>query len=754
MKKLFTCIFIILLLPLFLKSQGERDIDYTIIDVYTSPDIDEGDTIDVIGYYTDPDVDLLIDFYGDYVTDEIFAPQSVLTMTGAVPPVTAHDGGFIQVYGVVTYDAVADPYHPEDTVMASLEALTITEIMPAPTIPGPPPRIEQQEIKKSENDNDDSGSRNGCDPCKFAILISGGGNAANNHSKYWENLVALYKFKVDSLGYCDSNVFVHYYHGTRRDNRIPSANVTSADSAKIDSTHQLVANRVAQCTKNGMQATFQKMVTNHGAPDGINLLGSKKLKPDHLRDIQQPIIDSCCTTVFDEFLQCYGGNTVDEISNMNDRNKATIYINSNANNTTGVSPHGQAHPYLLGKINTLDTGGSYERAVVNGKLAYDSYLQGLVNRATTQAQLWRNSPPETPDRVRQAGLWAADSARLAAKICKSRNVTIVPFTYWCQWQEFVVPPGGQLKVDFEGKSNSCGNVTIYKVDPETGEIVKVKVWNWNHPGSYRYYEGNNQRAVNGDVTGSTTFWIHNDNDTSRLRVEALGTPVMDESPSNGFLFPGFSFGGSDNSPEEFYPLPIPIYFVDMIDQPNLSLDSLPAILGQGFVQQFGFSFQINPSDPFWSEMELVLKVNNVNDPSDLIISSPSGSIPEVTVPIFEPDTYVIPLGDFTQYGDPFGIITMIPTELLQMELDSWGLRSVYGYPSPPTTTWLGLISDSWTDPSNWSDGVPGPYHHVIVNLGDGFQPRIDLDVSIWTITIMDGATVNTAPGAILMVNGQ
>ena len=55
---------------------------------------------------------------------------------------------------------------------------------------------------------------------------------------------------------------------------------------------------------------------------------------------------------------------------MNERSKATIYINSNADNTTGLSPHGQVHPYLQAKISTLDTNGSYERAVVNGKLAY------------------------------------------------------------------------------------------------------------------------------------------------------------------------------------------------------------------------------------------------------------------------------------------------------------------------------------------------------------------------------------------------
>jgi hypothetical protein len=407
------------------------------------------------------------------------------------------------------------------------------------------------------------------------------------------------------------------------------------------------------------------------------------------------------------------------------------------------------HPYLQAKINSLDTGSSYPGAVVNAKLAYDAYLQTLVNNCHQRLMEWR-APPPHPDAPVQIGLWLADSTELANAICKSRNTTIVPFTEYCQWQRFVVPPGGQLKVKFDGKSKSCGNATVYK-ENASGQKVKVKVWNWNHPGSYRYAEGNNQRVVNGDLTGSTTFWIHNDNDTSRLMVQALANQALEESPSNGLLYPGFSFGGHDFSSLEFFPYVIPFYMIEGIDQLNLPLTSMPSHLGLGFVQEFTGSFQIDLNDPFWTDMMLILRINSVANPNDLIVQSPSGT---VNVPVLEPGTFMIPLGDFTQNGDTYGTFSMIPTEILQLELDAWGLRSMYGYPDPPETTWLGLVSDNWNEPANWSDGVPGQYHHAIITAGELFTPRIVTDIYIWELTLLGGATINAAPGAYVIVAGQ
>jgi hypothetical protein len=742
---------ILLLFPILLQSQAIRNIDYSVLDVYTDPSIVDGEVIQVVGYYTNPDYDLLIDFYGDFIKDQPFLPHTVLKLTGVQPPADALNGGYIRVVGTISFIDIPDPYNPADSLMAYLDATSVTVIIPAGIVPGAPGGIKKVQKKAESGGNRDINSGD-CDPCKFAFLLSGGVDSLNNHSKYWENLVALYNFKVDSLGYCDSNVFVLYFKGDARDGRIPAGRVVMADSTNIDSVFAVIASRVAACTANNTPATFQKMVTNHGASNGdICLLGDNVITPEHLKDEQQRVIDSCCRTVYDEFIECYGGHVVDAVSTLDEMSKATIYANSNANDQPGYSPHDAVHPYLQEKINALDSGKSYPDAVVRAKLAYDEYLEGLLAEIHNYLDYLR-AHDTIPDRDQQVTDWVADSTDIANAICKSRNVTIVPFTHYCQWRKFVVPPSGQLVIDFSGGSNSCGNATVYRENPVTGEKIKVSVWNWNHPGSFGYIPGNEKRVINADFTDITTFWIHNDNDTSRLKVQALGSVVFPVSPANIFTYPGFSFGGTDNSSSEFLPLPGPSVFIESIDQLNLSLHSLPAILGPGFVSNFGFSFNIDPTNAFWSDMVLILNVRAVNIPGILMIQSPSGSIPFASVNINSPGEYVVPLGNFT-LGGTNGIISMVPQPGLQMEFDSWGFRSQLRELPPQNTVWTGNSSSNWTDPLNWSNGVPGIFHNVTIMPGL-HQPFITSNVIIKSILISEGANVITAPGVSLMVTGQ
>ena len=198
MKIVLRIILVIIFLPLFLQGQISKETTYTVIEVYTDPSIVEGDIITVRGYYTNNDYDYLMYFYGDFVKDTPFAPNTILTLTGIVPPTTAINGGYIEVTGIVTFAPVTDPYNKEDGLMAFINATTITVIFPRGPAPSRSGGIEKDNIEPEEYQPMDAGS---CDSCKFAFLLSGGYNAANNHSKYWENLVALYKFKVDSLGY-------------------------------------------------------------------------------------------------------------------------------------------------------------------------------------------------------------------------------------------------------------------------------------------------------------------------------------------------------------------------------------------------------------------------------------------------------------------------------------------------------------------------------------------------------------------------
>jgi len=183
---------------------------YSVTDVYTDLTIENGDTLKVVGFYTNPDRNLLINYYGDLLKDQIMPPQSYLRLEGVQPVNNSWNGGYIIATGKIQFITNPDPYWSEDTVIAILNIIGV-EILAH----GSGPIVKQNNgiINQQEKDKKNYKAPKACDSCKFAILISGGHNTDNNNPRYWENLVALYKFKVDSLGYCEDNVFVHYYSG-------------------------------------------------------------------------------------------------------------------------------------------------------------------------------------------------------------------------------------------------------------------------------------------------------------------------------------------------------------------------------------------------------------------------------------------------------------------------------------------------------------------------------------------------------------
>ena len=88
----------------------------------------------------------------------------------------------------------------------------------------------------------------------------------------------------------------------------------------------------------------------------------------------------------------------------------------------------------------------------------------------------------------------------------------------------------------------------------------------------------------------------------------------------------------------------------------------------------------------------------------------------------------------------------------------------YGYPNvlddvtvgPPAglmTVWYGNVSDDWTDPANWSAGVPGTNHEVIIMPGT-FDATILTAVTINKITLSTGAYLIIAPPGSLTVTGN
>ena len=648
-------------------------------ELYDNPAVKEGDTVYAAGYYTNPGYYFMLNFYGDWNMDRPMPAQSYLVLTGTLPPDSAQNGGYLLVRGIVHYVSNPNPYHPEDSLIIHLNALQVHVYYAGAGSSG-----KSGYPVKGQNVEYEIKSPLACDSCKFAVLISGGVDEANNHSKYWENLVALYKYKVENEGYCPANVHVHYYDGVGRDGRIPAWNVAPADSVSIHNSFNSVAQSVANCTSKGKPATFQKMITNHGEADGdICLLGDKVLKPGEVKDMEQSIINACCTKMYDELLECYAGYTVDVLSTLNILNKATVYVNSNSDKNCGYSPHDSVHPYLQTKINMLKAGNSYPQAVDSARKAYQKYLQRLLDYAHWAANWYRNHPtyPKS-DSLRDQ--WVKDSTELANALKSTRNVIRTPMNKFCEWKEFVIPPGGQLVLDFEGNSNNCGNVAINIVDPVTG-VIKEMVLNWNISGSAGYAPGNNKRVINGDPNKSTTVRVHDDNNGPGYTLTGSCNAVqsLTQSVSNESSFPGFSFGGSDDSREEFAVLHEPTIFLPDIDHIPLNLNMLPAYMGSGFVQNFGGSFTINTSDPYWTNMQLQIDVAEVLTPGTLVITSPNTEMETYVLSISTPGIYTVLLGDMTLHGEMghlyfnTGGKSNAPSSLA-FSFDSWALRTLYG----------------------------------------------------------------------------
>lgn len=697
---------------------------HSVSQVYSDPDIEVGDTLNVIGYYMNPDKSFLLESYADYLKNEPLPPNSLIKLTGTQPAEKYFNGGLIIVKGTVQFASETDVYHLADTIVAILDVFEIEYILEGE---GPWNDADKSDFNELFDDGFYDFKAD-CDSCKFAVLISGGINFENNHERYWTSLAALYNHKVTKENYCPHNVFVHYYHGIDSVKNLSGVNASTvrvATEASIKNSFDQIRNRVAACHSQGKKSTLQKLVFNHGAAGGdINLLGTAKLKPDSLKTWQESIIAACCSTVYDEFLQCYAGIGVNKLRNMNNHGKATIYINSSADNDVSWSPGGPSvDRYLEEKLAKLASGASYPASVEGAKRAYDKLLEEYISDNEADIRLlWLDyiaarltlrftRANELMDEIKEL---RKENEELRRGICKSTNITITHMEKYCEWKEYVLPPGGRLVLEFQGSNKNCGNVTIAKGTKSNiiGEL------NWNVPGSFGYQPSQNIRTIQGDLDKTTTIWVHNDNGKYKMIAEVKVAPDPQQSLFNDSQYAGFARGGTDNSSAEFTTYVQPALFYEGIDITPMSTLNLPAFMGNGFVQEFGFTFTIHPTDIYWSEMELYLNINQVLEPGMLHIFSENipGYMREVM--ITTPGEYIVPLGNMLNQGTSGMMQMVVPFEksMLNFEFDCWGLSSAYTQPA---------------DEYDFGDAPDGPYPTLLVN--DGARHQVSTNVFLGTL---------------------
>jgi hypothetical protein len=731
-------------------------------EVYTAPDIQEGDTLRVLAYYTNPVMGIIAESYIDLMRRQVWRPHSYLEYEGVAPSAAYWEGGIVIAKGVVEFVNNPSPFWPQDSLIGIIHIIEWEELIEGLNIPVRSKDFDKKGFNQIRRDQD-------CDSCKFAILIGGGHNTGpddvSNYPEIWTELRDLFRLKVDSLGYCESNVFVHYYDGVAKDTTINQARVFLASPENIAQSHQTISSRVAECKRQGKESTFQKMINAHGLADslgnaaekgGVALYNNQLLFYDSLRVMQQGIIDSCATIIIDEFLQCFGGQAVDEMIHLDPKNKARIMLNSASDSqNSSMSSENQPIQYLTGKINSLNSGDDYPTAVVKGKLAYDAYLQNLTDAYQNwleSAQQWiiaNPAHPNVPAIQEEINTCTQVIEEIQGMICKSKNVTIESMKEYCEWKRFVVPPGGQLVVDFKGDKKNCGNVTVYHEDPSTGEVTKKKVWNWNLPNSLLYLTGNNQRVINGDADTATAFWVHNDNGQYTITVSARGNQNLAESGSNQTEYPGFSFGGRDESSGEFFTYEnmhsINIYNIDLLPLP---LNILPAYMGVSYLKFLAFTFSIIPTDILWTEMALTLFVSEVISPGQFWIYTENSEQESTQIEITEPGTYNIPFGDMTISGTGGYIMMGFPYDYggAVFSMDAWGLRTTMNVnPEIQNVTVIDGEDVCFGAPGYISTGGNGSVFHVM----DGAKVKL---VAGQGITLLDGTLIEQGADFIAYIS--
>ena len=92
-------------------------------------------------------------------------------------------------------------------------------------------------------------------PSKYAVLIVGGGDAANNHLRYWNDLRTMYNILL-GRGYSKSNITVIYADGVARNNSV--AVNFSASKANINAAFKTLGDKMTNADE------LYVMINDHG----------------------------------------------------------------------------------------------------------------------------------------------------------------------------------------------------------------------------------------------------------------------------------------------------------------------------------------------------------------------------------------------------------------------------------------------------------------------------------------------------------
>lgn len=132
--------------------------------------------------------------------------QYILLFGDAADRIDPNDLGGAKLHVTGTVNAPGDGENkPKEVYLADIKFTMIERLVPYS------PKLMKLRIFENPK----------ADTTRFAILFSGGIDEPNNHIRYWNDLVFMYKALIGPLGFSKNNIAVLYYDGKAKDTQMP-----------------------------------------------------------------------------------------------------------------------------------------------------------------------------------------------------------------------------------------------------------------------------------------------------------------------------------------------------------------------------------------------------------------------------------------------------------------------------------------------------------------------------------------------------
>jgi len=201
------------------------------------------------GFYYDGSIPMIVDDFQRVYMNMMMPPESYMAIVGP-RPAGLKWGDKIVVTGTLSKPTAADLRYVqvESVIIRLMNPQNLKILKPGGSLKTPKliiqPPIKIQEEKLA-----------GLTPQKYALLIAGGGNPANNHVRYWNDLKAMYNILL-TYGYAKGNIAVICADGVGRDTTMPVN--YSATAANIAAVFNILAKKMTD------KDTLYIMINNHG----------------------------------------------------------------------------------------------------------------------------------------------------------------------------------------------------------------------------------------------------------------------------------------------------------------------------------------------------------------------------------------------------------------------------------------------------------------------------------------------------------